>query len=486
MSKNYPIFYDHSESKNLYPDVLMNLFVNSTTNGFAILDMNDCYTKVNKKYTELFGYYIEEIIGQKCTIFVQGDCLKEHIDKSKSGYTISNVISKGCHKDGKVLDLEVSCLPIRNPIEEVVGVILILKDISERKEMERELKRTRELYQLITENTSDMILVYDKDKRIIYASPAHEAIFGKSVESLIGQSLFHDMNKEEREYCELVFQKIEDTGEPQIVQSRMKNKEGETVYIESNISPIFNEYNEIDSYVSVGRNVTDRVKNDDALRNLDRLSIIGQLAASVAHEIRNPLTSLKGFSKLLNHIDEKDKQKEYLSIISHELERIDGIVNEFMSLAKPQAVDYDYYNLNSILESTINFLHPQAVMSNVQILLTKPIEPIELLCNLNQLKQVFVNFLQNSIESMPNGGRVQIVVETLENKRVLIQFKDEGTGISSDVLHYLGTPFYTTKDKGIGLGLTVSNKIIQEHNGSMKIDSKYGIGTKVSVELGYN
>lgn len=185
-------------------------------------------------------------------------------------------------------------------------------------------------------------------------------------------------------------------------------------------------------------------------------------------------------------MEEKDKQKEYLSIISHELERIDGIVNEFMSLAKPQVVDYDYFDLYEILEATFKFLHPQAMMCNVQIRFIKPNQSIELLCNQNQLKQVFINFLKNSIESMPNGGEVIIAIEVLRNKRVRINFKDEGIGISSDRLHYLGTPFYTTKDKGIGLGLTVSNKIIQEHNGTMKIDSKPGGGTVVTVELGYS
>lgn len=257
----------------------------------------------------------------------------------------------------------------------------------------------------------------------------------------------------------------------------------ETIESETTITPIFNDQNEVESYVTVGRNITDRIKNDDALRNLDRLSIIGQLAAGVAHEIRNPLTSLKGFTKLLKGTTDHDRQGNYLSIIMDELDRIDRIVNEFMSLAKPQAIQFERESLKNILESTVNILHPQALLHNVQIVTHYQSNDITLLCSPNQLKQVFVNFIKNAIEAMQDGGIVHIEVHELEGNRVEISFSDEGFGIDSKVMDLLGTPFYTTKDKGIGLGLTVSNKIIQEHNGTMKIESQLGKGTTVKVEL---
>jgi two-component system sporulation sensor kinase A len=180
---------------------------------------------------------------------------------------------------------------------------------------------------------------------------------------------------------------------------------------------------------------------------------------------------------------DKVKQEDYLTIIMDELDRIDMIVNEFMSLAKPQAIQFERDNLISILDSTANVLHPQALMHNVEIKINYPKDKIDLLCSPNQLKQVFVNFLKNAIEAMPEGGTVHIDVQRVESNKVIISFTDEGPGIDTELLKYLGTPFYTTKDKGIGLGLTVSNKIVQEHNGTMKIESQIGIGTTVKVEL---
>ena len=168
-----------------------------------------------------------------------------------------------------------------------------------------------------------------------------------------------------------------------------------------------------------------------------------------------------------------------------ELDRIDMIVNEFMSLAKPQAGQFERSDLVSIIDSTVNVLHPQAVLENVQIKSGYSQEDkIEIQCSPNQLKQVFVNVLKNAIEAMPTGGNVFIQIQKLQNKRVLITFTDEGMGIDDTLMGYLGTPFYTTKDKGIGLGLTVSNKIIQEHNGTLKIENRQqGNGTIVKIEL---
>ncbi|MBD7938268.1 MULTISPECIES: PAS domain S-box protein [Cytobacillus] len=480
MSKNDALFQNHSSLKVVYPREVTHLLMNHTSAAIVLTSINHRINKINQSYTDLLGYREQDALGTNLYTHLRlkkDNILKPFQDKAEA---------KGIHKDGHLINLELSHYPIYDSLEQIVGGITFIKELPDTECIEDIVSNNLGISRLITEHTSDLILLYGLDKKVIYVSPSFEELLGLEKGTYLGKGVMDHMNKEEREYSELLYKKINDTGESQILQSRMKTSNGNIIYIESNISPIFNEFNEIQLYVCVGRDVTDRVKNDDALRNLDRLSIIGQLAASVAHEIRNPLTSLKGFSKLLHYMEEKDKQKEYLSIISHELERIDGIVNEFMSLAKPQVVDYDYFDLYEILEATFKFLHPQAMMCNVQIRFIKPNQSIELLCNQNQLKQVFINFLKNSIESMPNGGEVIIAIEVLRNKRVRINFKDEGIGISSDRLHYLGTPFYTTKDKGIGLGLTVSNKIIQEHNGTMKIDSKPGGGTVVTVELGYS
>ncbi|MDQ0201568.1 PAS domain-containing sensor histidine kinase [Neobacillus ginsengisoli] len=486
MSKNFPIFRNDSEAELYNPDELIDLFLECTADGFAIIDMEYRIIRINHMYTKIFGYTEEDLIGKRIDALPHLETAVEIIKQVKYGKTFTDLITQRFHKNGSILDIAVSYSPFRNLRKEIIAVIAIFRDITKYINMERELKRTRELYKLITENTTDMIKVFTKEDKIIYASPSYEKVVGIPQEEFVGRYLSEFFFPEEVETHKKTLQKLMDTGEPQLFQKKIKTIENDIIFAEFNVSPIFNEQKEIDAFVTVGRNITERIKNDEALRNLDRLSIIGQLAAGVAHEIRNPLTSLKGFSKLLKNTTNKNKQDHYLSIITDELDRIDMIVNEFMSLAKPQAIQFERENLISIIDSTVNVLHPQALLHNVQINSKFEKDDIELLCSPNQLKQVFVNFLKNAIESMPNGGNVHIEVEKIEDKRVRISFFDEGTGIESDVLRFLGTPFYTTKDKGIGLGLTVSNKIIQEHNGTMKIESDIGKGTKVIVELQHN
>jgi len=485
MAKGFPIFGELNHSDTINPEDLIDLFLNSTADGICILNMENRFIRVNDMYTKIFGYTETELVGRSFEEFDQSDLAIEVIKAVKQGEFFHDLVTQCLHKDGILLDIAVSFSPLRNSAREIIASIGIYRDITKHLNIERELKQTRELYRLITENTTDMIKLYTKDKKIIYASPSHEKWLGTSTNELIGQEVYSLILPEDKEFLDQIYEKLMRTGEPQLFQIKMRTSDNSFIDTEITISPIYNEKNEIESYVTVARDITDRIKNDEALRNLDRLSIIGQLAAGVAHEIRNPLTSLKGFSKLLKSTIDKQKQDDYLSIIMNELDRIDMIVNEFMSLAKPQAIQFNRESLFAILESTVNILHPQALLHNVQIINHFLTDDIDLLGNRNQLKQVFVNFLKNAIEAMPSGGQVHIDVQKVEGNQVLIRITDEGTGIDNHLMDYLGTPFYTTKDKGIGLGLTVSNKIIQEHNGTMKIESELGRGTTITVELGY-
>ncbi|MEH7012918.1 PAS domain S-box protein [Neobacillus niacini] len=480
----YPIFGSEDTADLFNPDELIDLFLRCSVDGICIIDMENRFIRINHMFTRIFGYNEDDLIGRKVIDLPIPVCLNGILSQVKNGKAFTNLITQRQHKDGHILDIAVSYSPLRNKNEEIIAITAIYRDVTKEISMERELKRTRELYKLITENASDLIKVYSRDKTILYASPSHEKALGFLPEQLLGMHVLDVIQDEDHESLKRMAKNLNDSGEPQLLQLKLKTKDNKVFYSESTISPVYNGNMEIDSYVTVSRNITERIENDTALRNLDRLSIIGQLAAGVAHEIRNPLTSLKGFSKLLKSSNSPEKQNEYLSIMSDELDRIDMIVNEFMSLAKPQAIQFERGNLISIIDSTINVLRPQAMLDNVQVTVKYPKEDnLELLCSPNQLKQVFVNLLKNAIESMPHGGNVSIGVRKLKNKRVVIAFKDEGPGIDKEVLKYLGTPFYTTKDKGIGLGLTVSNKIVQEHNGTMKIDSQQGKGTTVKIEF---
>lgn len=218
------------------------------------------------------------------------------------------------------------------------------------------------------------------------------------------------------------------------------------------------------------------------LRESEKLSLVGELAAGVAHEIRNPLTSLKGFTKMIYENTDNESNKKFLKIMNDEINRINFIVSEFMVLSKPHIVNFSITDLSKIIGNVITLLNTQAIMKNIEICPQFLGDSFLLKCEENQIKQVLANIIKNSIEAMPEGGKIYILLEKKESYFV-ISIIDNGVGISEDTIPLLGKPFFTTKTEGTGLGLMVSKKIIQNHNGKFEISSDLKKGTTVIISL---
>ena len=218
-------------------------------------------------------------------------------------------------------------------------------------------------------------------------------------------------------------------------------------------------------------------QSEELLRKSEKLAVVGELAAGVAHEIRNPLTSLKGFIQLLK---EGKRNQMYFDIIEAELERLNEIVDEFLLLGKPNPAKKAYNHVSAMLQHVMKLLEGQALLHHVtvQCFVDEPLPP--LYCDENQLKQVFINIIKNAIEAMPNGGILRIEAKQRQDS-ILICITDEGCGIPKERMATLGEPFYSTKEKGTGLGLMVSFKIVEAHGGEMKIHSEEGKGTTVCL-----
>jgi two-component system, sporulation sensor kinase A len=435
----------------------------------------------------ILKYEVVDLIDKTCFQFVHSDDLDEVL------YRFKNILKRKNHDpfefriqhfNQKYIWFEVKTTTVLNSVGELDHIVLVARDITNRKLAEKELHKSREKYNLVSQHTSDLIKMYGLDGIIHFASPSHQEMLGYPPNEIEGKNIFDyihpdDNQKTKEELEEAVNKKV-----PMLIQKRLKSALNEWVTVESIITPIVNENGTIESFVGVSRNVTDRLKNDELIRNLDRLSIIGQLAAGVAHEIRNPLTALMGFSKLMQSTSMDTDQHRYIKIMLDELERIELIVNEFMSLAKPQAIEFQVANIQNLINGTITVFETQALLHNVIIESTfSQKEPIVICCQPNQIKQVFMNIIKNAIEAMSYGGRINVSLTVKEENTVEVCFIDNGVGIPEDRLKHLGTPFYTTKEKGIGLGLTISNKIIKEHGGEMVIHSIPNLGTTVEVTL---
>lgn len=245
--------------------------------------------------------------------------------------------------------------------------------------------------------------------------------------------------------------------------------------------PLFQEDGSREGLVIMGRDITSLRQAEERLLRSEKLSLVGELSASIAHEIRNPLTSLKGFVQILQTEDQKHHY--YYQIMLDELNRINHIVGELLLLAKPQHLHYSRLPIQKILNDVISLLAVESSLHNVQMDSHFPEVELMLECEPNQLKQLFINLIKNAIEASKNNGTVWIGVENAGTEHICITIKDNGSGMSKDRLDKIGEPFYSSKEKGTGLGLTVSFKIVQSHKGTIHFESELGDGTTVNIVL---
>ncbi|MEK5496432.1 CheR family methyltransferase [Bacillus sp. FSL M8-0077] len=234
----------------------------------------------------------------------------------------------------------------------------------------------------------------------------------------------------------------------------------------------------------ISEDITSQKQSEKMLMKSEMLSAVGQLAAGIAHEIRNPLTSLKGFLQLM--IQSKKYQKDYADVMMSEFNRLESIINEFLVLSRSKSVKFEPVHVNLLLEEVIMVVESQAVLKGVSIQknLAPSLPHIQGIPN--ELKQVFLNILKNGIEAMDGVTGVIQVTSLSKNDQMMLIFEDQGKGIPEDEIGKLGEPFYTTKEKGTGLGLMMTIKIIESHGGTIRFESKSFEGTRVIITFPMN
>lgn len=232
--------------------------------------------------------------------------------------------------------------------------------------------------------------------------------------------------------------------------------------------------------ISVCRDISERKRAEDLRIQTEKMKIVAQLAAGIAHEVRNPLTSLKGFVQLFR--SDTAPSKEILDVMENELERIDAISGEFLTLAKPYHLDFSPIDLQGLLKNVVSIVSNEALRHSVSIQTFFPKEKITIQGEGRELKKLFLNLIKNAIEAMPDGGKITIHLMNRDGYAE-IQIQDNGIGMTEEQIKRLGEPFFTTKETGTGLGLVVTFNIIHTHHGEINVESQLNEGTTFTVRL---
>ncbi|MDE5413513.1 PAS domain S-box protein [Alkalihalobacterium chitinilyticum] len=446
-------------------------------NGICIMDLNGEVVSCNHSLEQILGYEFSEIKNATYQFVNQSDLerAKEHFNQSLKG--ISQEFETTIrHQTGRNVYLKVTNVPIIVQ-ENVIGVYGIVEDITEKIKSQEKLKQTKEFLESLIYHSADCIGTLSLDGEVLHVNPAIESIYGWKLEEIIGKK-YPVLPDAQREEMNEIIEKIKAGKDIIGIETKRKKKDGSIIDVSITYSPLRDGAGNLIGFTSVSRDISDRKRTDELLKRSDKLSVIGQLSAAVAHEIRNPLTSIKGFIQLFS-----DRiQKEYADLMLSELERIEVIVTEFLSLAKPQANLFLEKDPVQILKDTLAIIDTEALLNQIEIEceIDRGIDAI--LCNEHKIKQVLINILKNAIESMPTGGKLKIKMKN-SDPFVKIEVTDQGCGIPKEKMERLGEPFYSSKDHGTGLGLMVCFKIIEEHKGLIEIESEVGEGTTIMIHL---
>ncbi|PEW82793.1 PAS domain-containing sensor histidine kinase [Bacillus cereus] len=470
-------------------------FINHNVDAITIFDLEGHMIQANKAYERIFGWSEKEILGKKLPCvpdFLMDQALENIKSITTKNPDITKLETVKQRKDKTLIDVSLTVSPILDLRGNVIALSAISRDISERKRAERELQQLHQQlkdsemkYRALIEQANDAVYVVELNEdqvptQFVEVNPVGCKRFGYSREELLSIPFFNIVSQNSPMIIK-VLAKIKEGQSFFTLQDEYTFPTGKTIITEFSIR-IFS-LNGKNVFLSISRDITERLKTEELLRKSEKLAVVGQLSTAIAHEIRNPLTAMKGFMYLLKSTENKNNEY-YIDIVLSEIERIDSITNEFMVLAKPQALDIKTNDLNVLMRQIVMILQPQAMMNNIQITTEFTSDTSFILCEGNQLKQVFINILKNAIEASPIGGEVLIQIEYIPDiNQVNIRFIDYGCGIEKERLPYLGEPFYSIKENGIGLGLMICYKIIEKHQGKIFIESEVGKETTVNINL---
>ena len=219
----------------------------------------------------------------------------------------------------------------------------------------------------------------------------------------------------------------------------------------------------------------------------EKYAALGQMAAGIVHEVKNPLTTIKGFIQLLErNIAKKDPEevKDYLKVINKEIDRVNNLLKDFLQYAKPSTPKFALCNFNQIILDMGILLESQCAAKGIQFKKDLEAAPLEGYCDTNQITQVILNICLNAIDSMAHSPKKILTINTFTDAQyIYVVVKDTGCGMSKEQMEKIFDPFYTTKEHGTGLGLSVCYKIIENHSGKIIVESEINQGTKVSIIL---
>ena len=498
-----------SEERKEYQALLQSVtdYVIAVNRNYQIIMANDLFINKLGTRSEGFCYKAWKNRDDKCD-----DCL---VEKSFRDGRVHQNEEAIVLKDGRIAQMLIKSTPVKDDQGKIVYVLEAATDITEKKRLQQELKnvkgnlekiidarlnhlqKSEEKYRTIFERSRDALILIDSNSKIMEINRAGVEILGyRNKEDLLNLTSVKELFKDPEEFYQ--FQK-QAFGEGVVTEFEVRLVWGGgrsfDALITSNV--ILDLIGRITGYVIIIRDITKLKEAQEQVIRTEKLASLGKLAATVAHEINNPLAAVLTYTRLMMKLMSRGRFTQerlediarYLTIMESETARCGEIVKNLLAFSRQPKITVETSSIEKLIEKTLVLISHDLEMKNIQ--LVKEIEPDlpKIKCSSRHIQQALLNLLSNASEAMPEGGTLTVTANRSKSDGfVEAVISDTGCGISEEDLKNIFEPFFTTKEegRGVGLGLSVVHGIITRHNGSIEIESKPDEGSVFKVRLPTN
>ena len=365
--------------------------------------------------------------------------------------------------------------------------LALQSEIKERQEAEQELRKSEEQLRLIAENLEPIVWLYSHDGKPIYISPMFEKVWGIPIEKWYedGSVCLNAVIPEDREMVFMAFKNLISNSSNYDIEYRFARPDGSIRIIRDQAFPIIDKNGQTYRVAGIAEDITKRKQEQQrTIKAMERLSEIGELATTIVHEVRNPLTTVMMGLNFFHRMELPENARKRLTLALDEAERLKRLLNEILLYAKHEVIQSIPIDMNELTLELVENISNTQVAIGKQISFEALPEPLIIFGDKDKLTQVLINLLQNACEAVPERETISVNFSSLTSSRQICwQVQNRGTPIPAELLPNLTKPFITTKPSGNGLGLAIVKKIVEAHGGKLEIESSAIAGTIVSVLL---
>jgi PAS domain S-box-containing protein len=462
--------------------------VESSDDAIISKDLNGVVTSWNEGARRMFGYTAEEMIGQPILRLIPEELRDEEnhiLAKLRAGDRIEHFETTRVRKSGERIEVSATISPIRDDSSRIIGASKIVRDISDRKRTDERCFRLA----AIVDSAADAIISKDLSGIITSWNEGARRMFGYTAEEMVGESIRKlipdDLLYEEDE----ILAKLSAGGRLDHYETVRRDKNGELIDVSVTLSPIRNNAGQVIGISKIARNISDRKRMEKVVMQSEKLATTGRMAATIAHEINNPLASVINLIFLARQSCRGDaKLHEYLETAENELERVSHIARQTLGYYRDSGSPTSIH-IHNLIENVLKVYRSKLVAGGIHVE-TSFSDLRKVRAYAGEITQICSNIISNAIDAMPRGGKLQISTRTtigFDGDGIQTTIRDTGGGIAQEHLGRIFEPFFTTKGTlGTGIGLWVSRQLVERHGGQIAVTSSTEpgkSGTTVTIDL---